>query len=266
MAVPLLLSIFANDVLPIFVVAGVGFLLARVFATDVRTLSRVSFNALSPCLVFHLLVTSSLGAADFGIRRGGAERVEGWVARLASVPVVRLREPRLPSVDGEIVVGGPEEVRDLGAAHLDLVAVLDADRAERRPGLTARERALSTWTESVAWAVPDGRVIVQASHPSDPAVQALVRGNPARFHARERERRAEAGFPVGAPTFRVVGDDRLEPELAAFDPITSLVSSLGSRTVCLLALRPDRVPGFGAAMRELAARGVVERVEAEPHL
>lgn len=61
----LLLSIFTNDVLPIFVVAAVGFALARVLGTDVRTLSRITFNALSPCLVFHLLVTSSLRADDF---------------------------------------------------------------------------------------------------------------------------------------------------------------------------------------------------------
>jgi malate permease and related proteins len=63
--VTLLLSIFANDVLPIFIVAAVGFAVARVLRADVRTLSRVTFNALSPCLVFHLLVTSSLGADAF---------------------------------------------------------------------------------------------------------------------------------------------------------------------------------------------------------
>jgi hypothetical protein len=34
----------------------------------------------------------------------------------------------------------------------------------------------------------------------------------------------------------------------------------------LLALEPDRVPAFGEAMRRLAVTGVVERVEAEPHL
>ena len=60
-----LLSIFTSDVLPVFVVAAVGFTLARVFKTDLRTLSRVTFNALSPCLVFHMLVTSSLDAGDF---------------------------------------------------------------------------------------------------------------------------------------------------------------------------------------------------------
>jgi len=61
-----LISIFGNDVLPVFVVAGVGFLVARLLDADVRTLSRITFNALSPCLVFEMLVTSSLGAADFG--------------------------------------------------------------------------------------------------------------------------------------------------------------------------------------------------------
>jgi malate permease and related proteins len=60
-----LLSIFAHDVLPVFVVASVGFAIARIFKTDVRTLSRVAFNALSPCLVFHQLVRSSVSADDF---------------------------------------------------------------------------------------------------------------------------------------------------------------------------------------------------------
>jgi hypothetical protein len=34
----------------------------------------------------------------------------------------------------------------------------------------------------------------------------------------------------------------------------------------LLALEPGRVPAFSRAMRDLAVEGVVERVEAEPHL
>jgi len=202
----------------------------------------------------------------FGVRGGGAERVEAWASRAARVPVRRVAEPRLPSPDGEVLVGGAEAVRDLGVAGLDLVAILDADLAARRPGLTARERALAIWMEAVGWARPAGSAIVQATHPSDPAVQALVRGSPDRFHERERERRAQAGFPVGAPVFRVIGTDALEEALVEHRPVTSLVTSLGGRTVCLLALEPDRVPAFGDAMRRLAAAGVVERVEAEPHL
>jgi DNA-binding HxlR family transcriptional regulator len=34
----------------------------------------------------------------------------------------------------------------------------------------------------------------------------------------------------------------------------------------LLALDPERVPVLGTRLRELAADGVVDRVEAEPHL
>ena len=51
-------SILSQDILPIFVVAGVGFLLARHFGANVKTLSAVTFNALSPCLVFDQLVTA----------------------------------------------------------------------------------------------------------------------------------------------------------------------------------------------------------------
>ena len=146
------------------------------------------------------------------------------------------------------------------------MGILDADLAERRPGLAARQRALATWAEAAAWAHPDGRVIVQSARPTDPAIQALVRGNPGRFHQDERERRAAAGFPVGAPVFRVEGGPGLEVELAALSPVSLLASEVEGRTVCLLALEERGVPAFGREMRARAARGEVTRVEAEPHL
>jgi primosomal protein N' (replication factor Y) len=208
------------------------------------------------------------GGETFGVRRGGAERVEEWAGRIGHVPVHRLRqgEPaRLPR-DPEILIGGPDDVRDLGPAELDLVAILDADLAERRPGLAARERSLSTWMEAVGWARPRGRAIVQASAPNDPIVQALVRGNPERFHRDEARRRRDAGLPVGVAVFRITGAPTLPDELAPVDPATLLVSGSEGRTVCLLALDPWRVPALGERLRELAAVGVVERVEAEPHL
>jgi len=211
---------------------------------------------------------AACGGTRFGLRRGGAERVEEWAARATETPVHRLGpqdQPRLP-LEGEILVGGPDDVRDLGPGGLDLVGILDADRAERRPGLSARERAVTTWMEAVAWAYPGGRAIVQATRANDPAVQALVRGNPDRFHAEEAARRLDAGFPVGSAVFRVVGTGALEAALRELDPRTLLVTSLGERTVCLLALDPERVPAFGRTARELAARDVVVRVEAEPHL
>jgi len=60
----LVASIFASDILPIFVVAGAGFLLARRFGASVKTLSTVAFNALSPCFVFNQLVTARMGGAQ----------------------------------------------------------------------------------------------------------------------------------------------------------------------------------------------------------
>jgi primosomal protein N' (replication factor Y) (superfamily II helicase) len=208
------------------------------------------------------------GSTDFGLRKGGEERVEEWAARVAPVPVRRLgrdEEPRLPAAD-EVLVGGADDVHDLGEGGLELVAILDADLAARRPGLTARERALATWIEAIAWARPGGRAIVQSAHANDPAIQSLVLGEPSRFHRDERERRAQAGFPVGAAVFRVAGGPALEEALAALDPITLLVSAVGEQTVCLLALDPGDVPAFGRAARELAGRDVIVRVEAEPHL
>ena len=137
---------------------------------------------------------------------------------------------------------------------------------DRRPGLAARERSLATWMEAVGWARPNGRAIVQSSSPGDPLVQALVRGNPDRFHAAERRRRADAGLPVGAAVFRITGGDTLEAELRRFDPAVLLVTASEGRTICLLALGPDRVEVLGTRLRELAADGTVDRVEAEPHL
>jgi primosomal protein N' (replication factor Y) (superfamily II helicase) len=210
----------------------------------------------------------SCGARTFGVRRGGAERVEEWAGGIARVPVHRLREDepsRLPG-EAEILIGGPDDVRDLGVGNLDLVAILDADLAGRRPGLSARERSLTTWMEAVGWARPRGRAIVQATAPRDPTVQALVRGNPDRFHRDEADRRREAGLPLGAAVFRITGSAALEAELSAFEPWTLLVSLAEGRTVCLLALDPERVAALGKRLRELATEGVVDRVEAEPHL
>jgi primosomal protein N' len=179
-----------------------------------------------------------------------------------------------------VVVGGPEAVGDVANPALDLVGILDADRAGRRPGLAAAERALATWMEVASWARPAGRVIVQASAANDPAIQALVAGSPARFHRAEAERRARAGFPPGAPVFRVAGSADLPARLEALQPLALLATASAERrrggrgpsrgdrggTVCLVTLEPGAVAAFGRLMRELAAGDVVDRVEAEPHL
>jgi hypothetical protein len=120
--------------------------------------------------------------------------------------------------------------------------------------------------EAAGWARPDGRVIVQSSRPNDPLVQALVAGNPERFHRFDAPRRSAAGFPVGFPVFRVAGTADLEAALAGLQPVSLLTAGIGDQSVCLVTVRPDVIGAFGRAVRELAGSGVVTRVDAEPHL
>jgi predicted permease len=61
-----LVAIFVQNILPIFTLAGVGFVLVRCLQVDVRTLSRVTLYALAPCLVFDMLVSSRVGSDEFG--------------------------------------------------------------------------------------------------------------------------------------------------------------------------------------------------------
>ena len=86
----LLLGIFASDILPIFVIAGVGFLLARYLGVQVQTVSRVTFHALAPALVFHTLTTSTLTGFEFGRMVAFYALVAasaGVMARLAAIPL-----------------------------------------------------------------------------------------------------------------------------------------------------------------------------------
>jgi primosomal protein N' (replication factor Y) len=211
---------------------------------------------------------SNCKGSDFGIVRGGAERVQEWARGLAHVPVTHLApgDPPRPPGEAEVIVGGVDAVKDFGPVGVDVVGILNADASLRRPGLSARERSLVAWFEAASWARADGRVILQTSHPNDPAVQALVTGKPSRFHRAEALRLAEAGFPVGSPVFRVAGSAVLGDELEALPHRSLLVSAAGNATVCLVALDPATLPAFGESMRHLAERGVVARVEAEPHL
>ena len=203
------------------------------------------------------------GSAEFGIARGGAERVEEWLGRLVDVPV---RRGDHPETGPAVTVGGVESVKEIDPPMLDLVGILDADLASRRPGLSAMEHALAVWMEAAGWARPNGRVIVQTRTPSDPAVQSLVQGTAARHHRAERTRREAAGFPPGFPVFRIFGGRDLRAGIDEAAPHHVLETSLGDETVCLVTVHPDTLQEFGRTVRTLAERAIVTRVEAEPHL
>ena len=209
------------------------------------------------------------GGRRFGVDPRGTEHVEEQAARLTGGAVARVDEgdEALPPGAGRVVVGTAAAVKDFGPLRVGLVAVLDADRARRRPGLAATEQTLATWMEAAVWAGPKGaggRVIVQTEEPADASVQALVRWDPWHFHRREAERRAEAGFPPGYPVFRLRGGAELAEAVAEIEPAHLLSTSLGDETVCLVTMRPDAVSAFRDWVRR--NEGLVTRVEAEPQL
>ncbi len=90
-------SIFASDILPIFLVAGVGYLLARRVGASVKTLSSVAFNALSPCLVFDQLLKARITGGMFGRMALFCVFLTiamGALARLAVIPLRLGRQTR----------------------------------------------------------------------------------------------------------------------------------------------------------------------------
>jgi primosomal protein N' (replication factor Y) len=213
---------------------------------------------------------ANCGAGIFGVERGGVERIVEWGARIAEAPVFGSSHggPHVPG-HGAVIVGTAASVNDVGPLELDLVAILDPDRALARPGVHSGERAVSTWMEAAAWARPreqGGRVLAQTRRPGHPAIQALVRWDPDPFIRSEATARKESGFPAGYPVFRIEGTSRLEDELRDTRPETLLATGDGDRTVCLVAVHPARLAVFRSRVVSLAAEGVVTRVEAEPQL
>jgi predicted permease len=60
----LLLQVFSEVLLPIVVIAGIGYMLEGAFPLDPRTLNRVSLYALSPCLLFVTLLRTEMSGSD----------------------------------------------------------------------------------------------------------------------------------------------------------------------------------------------------------
>jgi predicted permease len=85
-----LFSILASDIFPIFAIAAIGFLLERRVPGSAKTLSGVTFNALSPCLVFYQLVNSRLSGAEVGrmvVFGLALIAIMGILGRVAAIPL-----------------------------------------------------------------------------------------------------------------------------------------------------------------------------------
>jgi primosomal protein N' (replication factor Y) len=115
-----------------------------------------------------------------------AVRTSGRDAVLASVP----DQPALV-----ICTPGAEPVAE-GAGYAAAL-LLDGWALVGRPDLRAGEEALRRWLSASALVRPaaEGGTVVVLAEPTQRAVQALVRWDPAGFAVRELAERAELGFP-----------------------------------------------------------------------
>ncbi len=92
-----LATIFVADLLPILLIAGAGYLLARRGGVDVRTLSNVAFYVLLPCLIFHMLVTSTLTGREVGQMALAAALITAAMALVGAVAARLLGLARVES-------------------------------------------------------------------------------------------------------------------------------------------------------------------------
>lgn len=60
-----LIQVFIDNILPILIIAGVGFTVKRRFNVDARTVSTLMFNVFSPALVFSQILQSKVSGDEF---------------------------------------------------------------------------------------------------------------------------------------------------------------------------------------------------------
>ena len=117
------------------------------------------------------------------------------------------------SADIVVATVGAEPVADEGYAA---VVLLDTWLTLARDDMRVAEEALRRWLNAAALVRAGGHVVA-VGDPAHPALQALVRWDPAGFARREADERAQAHLPPAARMATVTGD------LGALDDVLHLL-------------------------------------------
>lgn len=95
--------------------------------------------------------------------------------------------------------------------------LLDGNSMLSRPELSATQETFAKWNECASLVRPDGEVIVVADS-EHPAVQALIRHDPAGFAQRELEQRAQVSLPPAVRLAALTGEQSdIDEALAMLD-------------------------------------------------
>ncbi|WP_435745037.1 hypothetical protein [Nocardioides sp. SYSU DS0663] len=128
------------------------------------------------------------------------------------------------------------------------VVLLDAWLLLGRTDLRTEEEALRRWANAVGLVRPGGRAVV-VGDPAHPAVQALVRWDPAGFAEREAQERQEAHLPPASRLATIAGEPGAVDDALTLLRLPDVAEVLGPVPV---------VPVRGGL------RGAPGRAEAEP--
>ncbi|PSL03628.1 replication restart DNA helicase PriA [Haloactinopolyspora alba] len=139
--------------------------------------------------------------------------------------------------------------------------LLDGTSMLTRPSLRAAEEALRRWMGAVVLVRPgpDGGNVVVVTDPSAPAVQALVRWDPAGFAGRELAERAELHLPPAARVAELTGADADVTDLLDQVEVPEAAETLGPAPTddgVRVVIRVPRGSGTALAAALRAAAGV----------
>ncbi len=138
----------------------------------------------------------------------GEERTAEELGRMfPGVPVLSSGGDRVRATapDGPGMVVATPGAEPVARGGYGVVLLLDTWLPLGRADLRAEEEALRRWCNAAALVRPGGRVVAIGA-PDHPALQALVRWDPAGFAEREAAQRAEAKLPPAYRIATVTGD------------------------------------------------------------
>jgi primosomal protein N' (replication factor Y) len=173
-----------------------------------------------------------LRATSVGVVRTAEELGRAFPGAAVVVPRSQEETPAVPDHALVVATPGLEPPAEGGYAA---AVLLDGGRLLERPDLHASEDALRRWLAAAALVRPGpagGRLVICAD-PQAPAVQALVRVDPAAHAERELAERAELGFPPAVVMAELTGP---APAVAALVELARLPADTQT-------LGPIEVPG-----------------------
>jgi malate permease and related proteins len=177
-----LLQLFADNLLPILLVAGAGYALAAALRVDARGFSAVAFNLFAPCLVFQVVLDSRV-PPDAMLRMAGftlaslvapaalalaVARWRRWPRPLASAVVLCVLLPNAGNygMSANLIAFGPQGLTQASLYFIVLsittytvgVLVASLGRASLAATLSRLTRVPAIWAVGLAFAIRGARL------------------------------------------------------------------------------------------------------------